>query len=317
MKGMFTISLCLVIRAMQFNCIGKNFSLGLKNIRLSNTDSSSSSSEMLINWEIRLGRRRFRAELMDTEQYIEESSLEDLSSLDKWKSSSDDIISSDYSSSSGFECNICLDFVQDPVVTLCGHLYCWPCIYKWLHFRGASSMDDPNDPSPQCPVCKAEVSDTTLIPLYGRGQTTRPSESKGRHLGLVIPRRPSGPGCSIHTLVTTTNSDPAQLDHGNIQDPSEFYYPYPSNFSDSPMIGHGGSTRSMPHPVVGMFGEMIYARMFGNSETNLYSYSYPNSYNLAGSTNPRIRRHLVKADRSLSRISFFLFCCVITCLLLF
>jgi len=34
--------------------------------------------------------------------------------------------------SSGFDCNICLENVQDPVVTLCGHLYCWPCIYKWL-----------------------------------------------------------------------------------------------------------------------------------------------------------------------------------------
>lgn len=29
-----------------------------------------------------------------------------------------------------FECNICLELAQDPVVTQCGHLYCWPCIYK-------------------------------------------------------------------------------------------------------------------------------------------------------------------------------------------
>ena len=31
---------------------------------------------------------------------------------------------------SAFECNICLELAQDPVVTLCGHLYCWPCLYR-------------------------------------------------------------------------------------------------------------------------------------------------------------------------------------------
>jgi E3 ubiquitin-protein ligase RNF5 len=30
-----------------------------------------------------------------------------------------------------FECNICLELASEPVVTLCGHLYCWPCLYRW------------------------------------------------------------------------------------------------------------------------------------------------------------------------------------------
>jgi hypothetical protein len=29
-----------------------------------------------------------------------------------------------------FDCNICYDVTREPVVTLCGHLYCWPCLYR-------------------------------------------------------------------------------------------------------------------------------------------------------------------------------------------
>ena len=32
-----------------------------------------------------------------------------------------------------FLCAICLDTVSDePVVTRCGHIFCWPCLYQWL-----------------------------------------------------------------------------------------------------------------------------------------------------------------------------------------
>lgn len=27
-----------------------------------------------------------------------------------------------------FVCNICLDIAKDAVVSMCGHLYCWPCL---------------------------------------------------------------------------------------------------------------------------------------------------------------------------------------------
>lgn len=30
---------------------------------------------------------------------------------------------------SKFECVICMETAKEPVVTKCGHLYCWPCIY--------------------------------------------------------------------------------------------------------------------------------------------------------------------------------------------
>ncbi|ONK63973.1 uncharacterized protein A4U43_C07F20810 [Asparagus officinalis] len=73
----------------------------------------------------------------------------------------------------GFDCSICLDSASDPVVTLCGHLYCWPCIYKWLQVDASAPHD--------CPVCKSPLSQNSLVPLYGRGSTKR----------LDIPKRPT------------------------------------------------------------------------------------------------------------------------------
>lgn len=63
-----------------------------------------------------------------------------------------------------FECNVCLEQASDPVVTVCGHLYCWRCIYTWLKTSA----------EPSCPICKADLSSRDrMIPLYGRGQPER------------------------------------------------------------------------------------------------------------------------------------------------
>ena len=29
-----------------------------------------------------------------------------------------------------FDCNICFDAAREPVVTQCGHLYCWQCLHQ-------------------------------------------------------------------------------------------------------------------------------------------------------------------------------------------
>lgn len=81
-----------------------------------------------------------------------------------------------------FECNICFDLAQDPIVTLCGHLFCWPCLYKWLHIHSQSQ---------ECPVCKALIEEKKLVPLYGRGKTSTDPRSKSIP-GDNIPNRPAG-----------------------------------------------------------------------------------------------------------------------------
>lgn len=63
-----------------------------------------------------------------------------------------------------FDCNICLDLAKDPVVTCCGHLFCWPCLYRWLHLHSDAK---------ECPVCKGEVTMKNVTPIYGRGRSAR------------------------------------------------------------------------------------------------------------------------------------------------
>ncbi|XP_061357657.1 E3 ubiquitin-protein ligase RMA1H1-like [Gastrolobium bilobum] len=260
---------------------------------------------------------------MALDQYFEGAvpqidSFEEKSSLEMWKcASEDDIADFDRNASSDFDCNICLECVQDPVVTLCGHLYCWPCIYKWLNSHSVFSENEEKEKQ-QCPVCKSEISQSSLVPLYGRGQTTLPSKGKARQVGIVIPRRPLGPSWVAHS--------PRSFDTANVSQPtSQVYHPHypnrPQQFNSipgsntSPMLNTGGSLTNAFDTTYGVFGEMIYARVFGNQVTNIYT--HPNSYDLSGINNPRIRRHLMQADKSLGRISFFLLCCTVLCLLLF
>jgi hypothetical protein len=59
-----------------------------------------------------------------------------------------------------FECNICFDMAAEPVVTKCGHLFCWECLYQWLHIHSDHC---------ECPVCKGQIAKDAIIPIYGRG----------------------------------------------------------------------------------------------------------------------------------------------------
>ena len=76
-----------------------------------------------------------------------------------------------------FVCNICLDPVRDPVTTLCGHLFCWPCLYRWLESQHST-----------CPICLAGVSKENVIPLFIKGAENDP-RNKSQEEG--IPNRPN------------------------------------------------------------------------------------------------------------------------------
>ena len=93
-------------------------------------------------------------------------------------------ISADGSEDDAFVCNICLDAVadKDPVVTQCGHLYCWPCLYRWLNTQHVT-----------CPVCKAGVTQDNVIPIFIRGSMEDPRIKQGNGAEVSdVPNRPQG-----------------------------------------------------------------------------------------------------------------------------
>lgn len=80
-----------------------------------------------------------------------------------------------------FDCNICLDVAKDPILTCCGHLFCWSCFYQLSYVHSNVK---------ECPECQGEVTDTSIIPIYGHGNGNRAQKSKPNDSGLKVPPRP-------------------------------------------------------------------------------------------------------------------------------
>ena len=53
-----------------------------------------------------------------------------------------------------FGCNLCFKSERQPVVTACGHLFCYSCLCDRLQIDR------------KCPVCEAEVVDGRIFPIY-------------------------------------------------------------------------------------------------------------------------------------------------------
>ncbi|KAG8363553.1 hypothetical protein BUALT_Bualt19G0034500 [Buddleja alternifolia] len=90
-----------------------------------------------------------------------------------------DVKKANKESGSFYDCHICLDLAREPVLTCCGHLFCWACFYQVSYIDSTCK---------ECPVCKGEVSDSTVIPIYGNGGSENPVYEL--ESGLKIPPRP-------------------------------------------------------------------------------------------------------------------------------
>ncbi|KAI6700067.1 hypothetical protein NL676_014391 [Syzygium grande] len=90
----------------------------------------------------------------------------------------DNVAKNNGTDGSFFDCNICLELARDPVVTCCGHLFCWPCLYRWLQIHAEIK---------ECQGCKGEVTFKNVTPIYGRGNNIHEPEEDPT---LKIPVRP-------------------------------------------------------------------------------------------------------------------------------
>ncbi|KAK8883864.1 hypothetical protein M9Y10_042964 [Tritrichomonas musculus] len=58
-----------------------------------------------------------------------------------------------------WNCPICFDKLRSPVVTHCGHVFCYDCIDRWLM------------KSDKCPMCTNHINRDELIVVPGHGET--------------------------------------------------------------------------------------------------------------------------------------------------
>ncbi|KAH7365774.1 hypothetical protein KP509_18G045300 [Ceratopteris richardii] len=95
-----------------------------------------------------------------------------------------------------FCCNICQELCYDPVVTFCGHIFCWPCLYV-----SASTHAFPFKNIQLRPVYKKNAGDRT-IPIYSCAKSSNIQFLAENFPGTQIPSRTGTPSlaCSPGAL---------------------------------------------------------------------------------------------------------------------
>jgi len=89
-------------------------------------------------------------------------------------------------SSNKLKCNICHSDAFNSVLILCGHAFCWSCIYQWFETQTRNLRES------SCPVCGSFASKTECIPIYNTFENANLTDLDGNN-NPEIPERPMAP----------------------------------------------------------------------------------------------------------------------------
>ncbi|KAG5859018.1 C3HC4 type zinc finger protein [Encephalitozoon hellem] len=78
--------------------------------------------------------------------------------------------------SGDYTCSICYSRPEGPVITPCGHLFCWGCLYAWSQSTGGCKF---------CPTCRSRMEIEEVISVLAvdskkesRGLPPRPANNR-------------------------------------------------------------------------------------------------------------------------------------------
>lgn len=96
------------------------------------------------------------------------------------------------------ECIICMTSpAEDPVVTQCGHIFCWPCIRGWVN----------NSNKMFCPTCKNGIKLENVIPLYANSSNKYNDKPKNERIDPQVNQNRPGFFQSIYRSFTYAAED--------------------------------------------------------------------------------------------------------------
>lgn len=136
-----------------------------------------------------------------------------------------------------------LETATDPVVTSCGHLFCWPHLYEVrtfpmprlrryiadltvrLHLKWFETVRS----NPTCPACKSTCSPSQVTPIYGRGRPEKDPRTK------PIPSRPRPTPTPSSSAAGPSTAGTAPFG-GPFRTPLRPFFPWNDLFTPQPFL---------------------------------------------------------------------------------